>query len=395
MKITSQKIFRVVTIMALLLAVSLLLSACSGGTAAAQPPAATGSVAPSNGSVTAEGHLVPVSHTNLFFQATGRVNEVRVKEGDLVQKGDILVSLGDREAAQAAISAAQLEQTAAQRQLDDLQKNATLAKTQAQANLTAAQKASIQAQQVLTDLDTSDYTTRLDNARTDASKAADNLKTAQDDFDKVSDLAVDNATRKTAETKLKDMQKAYDTVVHKRDLIINQMDDAKAQVAFARARVDDAQAAVNARQTGPDPADLTLAQARLKSALNQLAAAQAALGRMDLIAPYDGTVVQINVKLNDQTSPAAPAAVIADLSRWVVETSDLTEKQVVLVEQGQKVTMEPDALPDLKLNGTVDAIGQMAVEKSGDIDYVVRIPVTSGDARLRWGMTVKVTILAK
>ena len=386
---------RIFMLLILVLAASLLLSSCSGGTAAAQSATTSAPVAPAGGSVTAEGHLVPVSHTALFFQGAGRVSDVRVKEGALVKKGDVLISLGDREAAQAAVSAALLEQAAAQRQVDDLQKNAALAKAQAQADLTSAQKASIQAQQVLTDLDTNDYTTKLDNARSDASKAADDLKTAQEDFNKVSDLAADNATRKAAETKLKDMQKTYDTDVHKRDLIIYELDDAKAQVDFARAQIDHAQAVVNARKSGPDPADLAPAQARLTNAQNQLAAAQAALARMDLVAPYDGTVVQINVHLNDQASPAEPAAVIADLSKWVVETSDLTEKQVVNVALGQKVTIAPDALPDLTLNGTVEAIGQTFVEKSGDIDYVVRIPVDSSDARLRWGMTVKVTVLAK
>ena len=114
--------------------------------------------------------------------------------------------MGDREAAQAAVSAALLEQAAAQRAVDDLQKNAALIKTQAQAALTAAQKSYTQAQQVLTDLNTNDYTTSLDNARNDVSKANDDLKTARDDFNKVSDLAADNPTRKTADTKFKDMQ---------------------------------------------------------------------------------------------------------------------------------------------------------------------------------------------
>jgi HlyD family secretion protein len=387
--------FRIAYFLALILSTGLLFSACSGGLAAAQTTSTLGPVTPTVGSVTAEGHLVPVSHTELYFQWTGRVSQVRVKEGDLVKKGDVLVSLGDREAAQAAVSAAQLELATAQRQVDDLQKNAALGKAQAQVDLTAAQKASIQAQQALTDLDTSDYTTRLDDAQTSVSKANDDLKAAHDAFDKVSDLAVDNPTRMMANTKLKDMQNAYDTAVHNRDLLINQMDDAREQVDLTKAHVDVAQAVVNARQNGPDPADLTPAQAGLKNAQDQLAAAQAALGRMDLTAPYDGTVVQINVKLNDQASPAQPAVVIADLSQWVVETNDLTEKEVVSVALGQKVTLVPDALPDLTLSGTVDAIGQTFVENSGDIDYVVRIPLDRGDARLRWGMTVTVTILVK
>jgi multidrug efflux pump subunit AcrA (membrane-fusion protein) len=394
MKNKTQRILGRIGILVLAMA-AMLLTACSVKNAEAQTGATPAPVAAAGGNITAEGHLVPGLHTELFFQAAGRVSAVQVKEGDKVKKGDVLVSLGDREAAQAVVSAALLEQDSAQRGVDDLQKKAVLTKTQAQAALTAAQKSYTQAQQVLTDLSTNDYTTSLDNARNDVSKANDDLKTARDDFNKVSDLAADNPTRKTADTKFKDMQKTYDTAVNKRDLLINQVDDAKAQVDFGKARVDDAQATVNANQNGPNPADLTPAQARLKNANDQLAAAQAALARMDLTAPYDGTVVRIDVRLNDQATPTLPAVVIADLSKWVVETSDLTEKEVVSVVVGQKAAVVPDALPDLKLSGVVDAIGQTFVEKSGDIDYVVRIPLDGGDARLRWGMTVKVTLTAK
>ena len=381
----------------LMLIASLLLSGCAGlasafagqTTATPPPPVSAGRT------VTAEGHVVPANDASLSFLNPGTVTAVKVKAGDQVKKGDVLASLGDRDAALAGVSAAQLELDTAQRQLNDLNKKAALGTAQAQADLTAAQQASIQAQQKLTDLDTSDYTKRLDDAREKVNTAADDLKTVQDDFNKVKDLAVDNQTRKNADNKLKDQQKLYDTAVHTRDLITNEMDQAKAQVDFAKARVDDATATRDARKNGPDPADLTLAQSRLKNAQNQLAAAQAALNRLDLVAPYDGTAVRVDVSLGDQAVPGQPAIIVADLTKWYVETSDLTEKDVVSVEVGQKATIVPDALPDLSLTGTVETIGQTFVEKSGDIDYVVRLPLDSSDARLRWGMTVKVTFKPK
>ena len=159
-----------------------------------------------------------------------------------------------------------------------------------------------------------------------------------------------------------------------------------------QANVDAAQLKVTAHQNGPDPADLEPVQALLLNAQNTLAAAQSAQARMDLTAPYDGVVLKINLSFNDQASPAQPAAVIADVSSWVVKTSDLTEKDVVALANGNKVSVAVDALPDLKLKGKVDVIGQTFVLNSGDIDYVVRIPLDSTDARLRWGMTVTVTI---
>ena len=99
--------------------------------------------------------------------------------------------------------------------------------------------------------------------------------------------------------------------------------------------------------------------------------------------------------VGDPVLPNQPVIVIADLSQLYVETSDLTEKDVVSVRTGQKITAVPDALPDLSLTGSVESIADGFVEKSGDITYVVRIPLDSSDPRLRWGMTVKVTFSQK
>ena len=371
----------------------LILAGCNGlpGSGAAQPTSVVAVVNQGGKSVTATGHILPAADANLSFLAPGQVTVVHVKNGETVKKGDVLVSLGDREAYQAAVSAAEFELANAQRQYDDLQNNATLALNQAQADLAAAQRGYIEAQQKLADLDTDAYTTRLDNAQKAVSTAKDDLKTAQEDFDKVKNLDVDNTDRKNADTKLSDAQKKYDQAVRDRDLIINEMDDTRAHVNLTKAQVDDAQRRVNNYQNGPDPADLTQANARLKNAKDQLTAAQASLSRLDLVAPYDGTVVKVDVSAGDTAVPNQPVLTIADFSKWYVETSDLTEKDVTNITAGQKVTVVPDAFPDAVLTGVVESIGEDYVEKSGDITYVIRIPLDTTDLNLRWGMTVTVT----
>jgi multidrug resistance efflux pump len=240
-------------------------------------------------------------------------------------------------------------------------------------------------------VDTDDYKKRLDDARDKANKTKDDLKTAQEDFDKVKDMDKNNAARKTAEDKLTKAQRDFDQAVRDRDLLISDMDVARGGVELAKARLDNAAATRDARKNGADPADQALADARLKNAKAQLAAAQAALGRADLVAPYDSTVTKVSVSVGEQAMPEQAAIQVADLAKWTVETSDLTEKDVVNVSAGQKVTVVPDALPDLKLTGTVDAIANGFVEKSGDITYMVRIPLETTDPLLRWGMTVNVT----
>ena len=374
----------------------LILSGCQGLGLGVQP--ATATPAPVNqkdGAVVAEGHVVPRDSANLFFYNPGKVSEVLVKEGDQVKKGDILARLGDREAFAAAITAAELEQAAAQRQLDDLKKNAALATNQSQADLNSAEHDQIKAQQALAVMDTADYKTRLDNAREKVNKSRDDLKTAQDDFDKVKDMDKNNATRKSAEDKLTSAQRTLDQSIRDRDLLINDMDLAKAQVELAKAQVDHTTATRNARKNGTDPADQVLTDARLHNAQAQLTAVQAAVSRLDLSAPYDGTIVKINISVGEQALPNQVALSMADLSKWVVETSDLTEKDVVNVHTGQNVTVFPDALPDARITGSVESIANNFVDKSGDITYVVRIPLDAPALGLRWGMTVKITFAEK
>ncbi len=376
----------------LLLMFSLILTGCAGISGALSPQAAPTALPPvqSNGNISAEGHLVPASNITLAFTASGQVSEVLVKAGDVVKKNAVLARLSDREAAQAAVSAAELEQANAQRQLDDLQTQAGVASAQAQVNLYLAEQEAIRAQQKLTDIDTKDYTKRLDTTQDTMIKTKDDLKTAQENFDKVKNLDIANTARKTAEDALKDQQKRYNTAVHDHDLIANEMALAKAQVDFTSARLEDARRTSNNRKAGPDPADLALAQARLKNAKNQLAAAQAALTRFDLLAPYDGTVIRVDLTVGDRVVPSQPVLLFADLSKWFVETSDLAEKDVISLQVGQKTALTPDALPDLKLSGAIESISQTFIEKSGDITYKVRIPLDAPDPRLRWGMTFKI-----
>jgi len=377
----------------ILLVGSLVLSGCQALLGQAQAPTATPApVTQQDGAVSAEGHIVPKDTTNLFFLAPGSVSEVLVKEGQVVKQGDVLARLGDRQSFDAAVAAAQLELDTAQRQLDDLNKTSVLATAQSQVSLLTAQRALIQAQQNLANLDTTDHKTKVDNAIQAVNKAKDDLKTAQDDFDKVSSMDVNNASRKTAQDKLTQAQRTCDQTVRDRDLLTSELDLANSQIVLAQAAVADATRTRDARKDGPDPADLALANTRLANAKAQVAAAQAGLSHLALVAPYDGTITSVNLAAGDQVLPDQPVMVIADLSKLYIETSDLTEKDVVSLRTGQKVTAVPDALPDLNMSGTVEAISDGFIEKSGDITYVVRISLAEGsDARLRWGMTIKVT----
>ena len=129
----------------------------------------------------------------------------------------------------------------------------------------------------------------------------------------------------------------------------------------------------------------------MNNARAQVASAENNLSNYELKAPFDGEVMDINVSVNETVGPETWAVIVADTSQWYIETSDLTELEVVDVALGQNVSILADALPDVEMHGVVDEISQSYKSQGGDILYTVRIKVNDVDPRMRWGMTVEVT----
>lgn len=381
------------TLLLLLTVLALLLAGCDRLTGAAEPTTAPVSAADvpqttGAGTVIVEGTIVPRDFVRLVTRTGGKIAELLVAEGDVVEQGALIARLEGAEALRAQLAAAQLEQLNAQQAIQALNDGAALASAQAQNEYNEASRALIDAQQALDDLDEDQYETDLDNARSDVGTADDELEDAQDEFDRYKDNDPDNSNRKTAETRLEDAQKKYDDAVRKRDLLINQMDSAMSAVEAAQSRLDDAQRVLDEGQ--PDPDDLALAQAREAAAAAQVTAANKALSDLELTAPIAGTVTDLDVLVGETVLGNSAVAVIADFSAWYVETTDLTEIDVVSVSEEQSASATPDALPDLQLPATVENIDRAAGQKGGDVVYTVRLRLDETDQRLRWGMTVEV-----
>ena len=344
------------------------------------------------GLITAEGWLMPVRYSALGFVAGGELSKVLVHEGQEVHQGDVLARLGERETLEATLSQALLEQLSAQAALDDLNDSGDLIRAQSALALMTAQKALLDAQNGLDHLNTPQYQDRLDDLNEAIQDANDELDDARENLNEYLDLDPDNTTRKNAQEEYDDAALAYLDAVYKRDIWLNQLDQARAAVDLAQAQVDEAQRAVDAHQNGPDPDDVALAQARLDNANAQIATVQAALANMELLAPYDATVFDINdIEPGESVAPGTMLVILADTTDWMVETRDLSELDVVEVEVGQRVSVTPDAIPELELNGVVESIDRVFTERSGDITYTVHIRLDEVDPSLQWGMTVTVT----
>ena len=344
--------------------------------------------------VVAEGHLLPARDVRLNFFARGTVEDILVDEGEMVSKDQVLIRLADREQAEASLRAAELALTDAQQAYDDFVRTGGLATADAWQAYMDAQVVRAEAQREWEDVNVDDLEDEIDDALAEVNDRQDDLDDAQEELDKYADLDSDNDKRKNAEDDVEAAQEDLNEAQRKLEEAQRELDGARAALDVALAAEAEAKREYESRaDDGLDPDQKALLEAQLSNAKAQVDAAQNALDAYELKAPFDGTVTDVNVEVGQLVGAELWAVQMADFSEFYVETSDLTELEVVKVYEGQAVEVIPDALPDVVLNGTVERISQSFGAQAGDVVYAVTIRLDDDDPALRWGMTVEVTFL--
>lgn len=389
---------------------TLLLSACGGIGAAAQPTPTGMPPALAETGVVVEGRLVPRETVELAFDASGEVAEVLVSEGDVVQAGDVLARLGNREQYESTLAGARLELASAELELLTAENDLKALNDSLPEDRTAALAALTQAREALRDAERWYKTTQssasqadINEARATLTLAKDALDEAQKDYKPYEKKNDDNVVKAAYLNRLADAQRKYDNALRRYNGLIagsNVFDvsQAEAELEIAQSRLQLAEEDVAQLENGPDPDRAALIQARIQTSQSRIAAAQAsiaaaeaALRDLELKATISGTVVSLDLIAGQRVSPGAPVVRLADLSQWYVETDNLTEIDVVNIRAGQQAAVTPDAIPDLKLDASVERINDQFEEKRGDVTYTARLLLASSDPRLRWGMTVVVS----
>jgi len=372
----------IIVIMPLLLS-ALMVAGCGSANPTSEAASITEiPLVTSDTNVVVEGRLVPREFETLSFFTNGQVEEILVEEGDLVKKGDVLARLGNREAIEAAIAAAEAELLAAQQAYDALNDNVDVSRSEAVKAVAAANKAVRDAQYQLDNfiIPVSQEGFSALEAVVMTQKKLDEARKA---FEPYKLESFSGSIRNRLKTELDNAQSDYNAAVRRLEY--------ETALADAQASLEKAIRDYEALQTGPDPDLLAATQARIKAAETNLASAKASLDDLELVASIDGSVVKQDLIVGQQVAAGQASIIIADFSQMYAETDDLTEIEVVKVSVGQNVTVVPDALPDLELSGTVDQISDIFEEKRGDITYTARILLNDVDPRLRWGMTVVIT----
>jgi len=402
--------------------------ALAGEQATVQPAAAA-----TTNEVVAEAVVVPVQFATLRMPAGGIVAEVLAQEGDAVEAGQVILRLQDvhqRAAvaqAEASLASARShlaaleagprsqEVAAAQASLDAAQARLARLKESTRPEEIAAAKANLEAARSLLQrlYEGPDRQVRI-AAEADLANAEAALRQAQAAYDLVAgesnvamlpqSLALQQATNQYDAAKAR-----YDALFAppKADLVAGvqaQIKQAQAnlerllkpttqnEIDEAQAMVRQTQAQLDLLKAGARDEEIAAAAAVVAEAEAGLEQVRASLADTELRAPFAGTLAALQVKEGEQVVPGSPIAELADLAAWQVETDDLTELDVVHVQEGDAVNVTFDALENVELAGTVMRIKPVGQEKLGDMTYTVVVRLDEQDPRLRWNMTAVVTV---
>jgi HlyD family secretion protein len=344
---------------------------------------------------TIQSEVVPARYSNLSFASVANVEAILAPEGSQVKKGDVIARLEGANQVKAAIAAAELQIVTAQQALDNLNEKARLAAADAQTAVANAQTELKDATDKRNDLNYSrvnQYT--LEGIQAQLIIAENAVKNAEDAFGYVSDLPEDNPDRAQAMLVLSQARLQRDQIQRNLNYAsgapnVQDIGKADARLVVARAALEDAQRTYDRVKSGPDPRDLALAQATLDNAQAQLQAAKSNLADLEMVAPFDGTVVDNPLKVGE-IAEAGTVVVLGDLKSWQIQTTDLKEVDVIGIKPGDPILVHFDAIPGLELAGKVNRINGLGQDKHGDILYTVVIDLAGNDPRLLWKMTARV-----
>jgi HlyD family secretion protein len=310
--------------------------------------------APSGGSGEIEGTAVDLSS-----RVGARILELRVREGDRVKTGDLLVRLdcSDPEAqlaeAEARTAAARAQAVAAGAQIQASQRSRVAAG--ASESAAKAQAAALQAQ------------------REAAERQAKRLEGLTAD---VAASAIDQTQASAAG-------------------LGHQTDAARAQAAASGEQVRAAEVGVRAAS-----AQAEAAAAQVRAGEAGVARARLLVAECELRSPRDAEVATLPHEVGELVAPGAILVRLVDLSE-VLATFYLPNAEIGAVKPGSAATVVADAWPEERFEGTVRTVALEAeftprnIQTRTDRDrlvYPIEVVVKNREGKLRAGMPVQVTL---
>ncbi|MBV9275107.1 MAG: secretion protein HlyD [Verrucomicrobia bacterium] len=282
---------------------------------------------------------IDIRQVNVGYRVSGRVKEMKLEEGDVVKKGDLVATLDD-------------------------------APYQDQVHLAEAQVA--QAQANYTKMVNGYRPEEIQQARAQLAQTKANYENAQRYFERQNELQQNH-------------------VISKSDY-----DNASASKDSLKAQVDLAQANLNLELAGNRYEDIDSAKAQLDNARANLAVAQQNLADCQLFAPVDGVVITRAVEPGTIVSTSSVIySICQNEPIWVRTYVD--ERDLGRIYPGMKALVHNDTNPNRPYVGQIGFISPVAEftpknvetrELRTDLVYRLRVIITQPDKYLRQGMPV-------
>ncbi len=138
---------------------------------------------------------------------------------------------------------------------------------------------------------------------------------------------------------------------------------------------------------------------KINKAIVALQDAKRLLSHTEILAPFDGTVVEVNMRENEKiqsgiSNLSEPPASIRLVNTKKVEMKGVVDEiDIMNVKVGQKAIIRLDAPIGDDLTGTVTYISPFGTEKSGIVNYDVTITLDPTDVDLKGGLTATASII--
>jgi HlyD family secretion protein len=338
--------------------------------------------------VSATGSVRANQTANLIWETSGKVSDIYVEKGQVVEEDVVLAELASTSLSQSIIMA-QVDLINAKEGLDNVINNS---ESRANAHLVL-----IQAEQALEDAE-DDAESKLfqrasketiDIARANLINANEALDQAEDLFERtkgagddsviyaagLSQYAQARQEQQRAEYNLRYVQDLPDALA---------VEEVNAKLELAKAQYLTAKEDWEKVKDGPNEDDVLAAQARVDSA-------QAALDMAKLSAPFDGTITDIEDKVGDLVTAGNRGFQLDDLSHLMVDVA-VSEVDVNKISLGQSAEVTFDAIQGKTYSGTVSDIAMFGTNTNGSVDFTVTIEINDAGVEVRPGMTAAVDI---
>ena len=305
--------------------------------------------------VTSSGEVRPIQFVNLTSEVQGKIEEITKKEGDPVQKGEILVRLDPDQLS----SNADAQLAAFQGAQDDVRVS--------QSQVTAAQNQLAQSQQQLNVAQVAVDTARqgVIASQTDVDKAQVEVSAANRELKRNAQLLESGVISRQVYDESKDR---VDNATASLQTARANLDSRKLAIKDATARVNQQTVAVRDARRAVDTANLNVnsSQSRANQQSAVLRGQKNQRDKTVVIAPINGVIAEIPSKVGTFAVAGLSTTAlmtIADMSSINVEVK-VDETSIDRVAVGQKAKIKVDAFGDKEIEGEVLQKTPLAVGKS-------------------------------